>query len=142
MIAIAPHPIDVALILDSVKADSAGGIDIFIGTTRARSGNRTVVSLEYEAYEPMASRVMTDISEVARRRWDIVHISMVHRTGKVGIGEASVVIAVSAVHRKEAFEACRFVIDTLKKDVPIWKKEIFTDGQEWAGPQANTPALS
>jgi molybdopterin synthase catalytic subunit len=109
-------------------------VDVFIGTTRDHSDGKKVLSLEYEAYEPMATAVLHEIERTARARWPIENIAIVHRIGKVEIGEASVVIAVSAVHRREAFEACRWAIDTLKKDAPIWKKERFEGGSAWVVP--------
>jgi molybdopterin synthase catalytic subunit len=130
MIKIIHTPIDIDEVLQSVKSRDAGAIDIFIGTTRNHSNGKEVLSLEYEAYEPMAIKLMDAIVEEARRRWTISCISIVHRVGKVGIGEASVIVAVSAAHRREAFEACRYVIDALKRDVPIWKKEVFRDPRE------------
>ena len=90
-----------------------------------------MLHLEYEAYLPMALSMITKIADEAARQWGLQAISIVHRRARVGIGEASVVIAVSSAHRKEAFEACRFAIDTLKKEVPIWKKEFFADGAVW-----------
>jgi len=134
MIAIVKSAIDVERIRQSVLSPSAGGIDIFIGTTRNHSGGRKVLSLEYEAHEPMAVAVLNEIERSAREKWPIEKIAIVHRIGKVEIGEASVVVAVSAVHRREAFEACRWAIDTLKKDAPIWKKEQFDDGAAWVVP--------
>jgi len=135
MIKIIKEKINIDEILRSVSDSSAGGIDIFIGTTRNHSNDKEVLSLEYEAYEPMALKVMSGIIDEAKRRWEVKKISVVHRVGKVAIGEASVVIAVSSVHRNEASEACRFIIDTLKKNVPIWKKESFGDGEVWVGAQ-------
>jgi molybdopterin synthase catalytic subunit len=135
MIKIVKEEIEIGKVLESVQDPSAGGIDIFIGTTRNHSSGKEVHSLEYQAYEPMALKLMNDIEEQIRRQWPVRKISLVHRIGKVAIGEASVVIAVSSVHRKEAFEACRYAIDTLKKTVPIWKKEIFADGEVWVGGQ-------
>ena len=131
MIEITGQPIDIEAVRKSVTTDGAGGIDIFIGTTRNHSRGKKVMYLEYEAYEPMAVGILQKISEDARKNWPLERISVVHRVGRVEIGEASVVIAVSAVHRKEAFEACRWIIDTLKKDAPIWKKEHFDDGESW-----------
>ncbi len=136
MIAIVKKKIDVEEILQSVQVPEAGGIDIFVGTTRNHSNGKRVLSLEYEAYEPMALKMMNEIAEEAKSKWNIRKIAIVHRTGRVKIGEASVVIAVSASHRKEAFEACRFVIDRLKKTVPIWKKEFFKDGEVWVESEA------
>lgn len=131
MIAIVTEPIDIELVLSSVKTDAAGGIDLFVGTTRNHSHGKEVLSLEYESFEPMAVEQMKKIAEKIRERWPIEKISMVHRVGKVEIGEVSVVIAVSAAHRRETFEACRYAIDSLKKEVPIWKKELFRDGEVW-----------
>lgn len=135
MIGIVTGAIDVEAVRQSVLSPSAGGIDIFIGTTRNHSDGKKVLSLEYEAYEPMATAVLNDIERAVRQKWPIEKIAIVHRIGKVEIGEASVVIAVSAVHRREAFEACRWAIDTLKKDAPIWKKEQFDDGAAWVVPK-------
>jgi molybdopterin synthase catalytic subunit len=141
MIKLVHAPIDLDEILRSVKCPEAGAIDVFIGTTRNHSNGKEVLSLEYEVYEPMALKLMEGIIAEAHQRWDISRIAIVHRVGKVEIGEASVVIAVSAAHRREAFEACRYAIDTLKRDVPIWKKEVFRDGEVWVGLQAkSTPS--
>jgi molybdopterin synthase catalytic subunit len=129
MIKIVRCPIDLDEVLDSVKSPEAGAIDVFIGTTRNHSDGRKVLSLECEAYEPMAVKLMEAIGAEARRRWGIDRFAIVHRVGRVEVGDPSVVIAVSAVHRREAFEACRYVIDALKRDIPIWKKEVFSDGE-------------
>lgn len=131
MIQIVRDPIDVSTILKSLRDPAAGAIDIFIGTTRNHSQGKEVLSLEYEAYLPMALEQMNHIAEDAKKKWGIKNISIVHRIGRVEIGESSVVVGVSSVHRKEAFEACRYCIDTLKKVVPIWKKECFADGDAW-----------
>ena len=128
MVQITKSRIDVQNIIDSVITPESGGIDVFLGTTRNHSGERGVVSLSYEAYEPMALKVMSRLEEEARGRWPLNEVAMVHRVGEVGLREASVVIAVSSAHRQEAFEACRFLIDRLKNEVPIWKREHFADG--------------
>jgi molybdopterin synthase catalytic subunit len=134
MIRLTASPIDIQTVIDSVRSSEAGAVDVFIGTTRNQSEGRAVVGLEYEAFESMALKVMGEISDAVRARWSVREISIVHRTGSVEIGQASVVIAVSSVHRKEAFEACRFIIDTLKREAPIWKRELFADGSEgWSG---------
>lgn len=117
--------------MGSVTVPEAGGVDIFLGTTRNHSKGKRVVRLEYEAYVPMALKLMSEIETEIRERWSIHKLSMIHRTGVVPVMEPSVAIAVSASHRKEAFEACRYAIDELKKRVPIWKKEIFDDGETW-----------
>ncbi len=139
MINIVRHPIDVQEVLRSVQVPEAGAIDIFVGTTRNHSSGKEVLSLEYEAYEPMALKEMEKIENKVRSRWAVHRFAMVHRVGRVGIGEASIVIAVSASHRREAFEACHYAIDTLKREVPIWKREIFADGEMWVGFQGEEP---
>ena len=128
MVQITHSRIDTQAIIDSVVTPESGGIDVFLGTTRNHSGERRVVSLSYEAYEPMALKLMAALEKEARARWSLNEVAIVHRLGAVGLREASVVIAVSSAHRQEAFEACRFLIDRLKKDVPIWKREHFADG--------------
>ena len=130
MVSIVKEKISIENVLESVQDPAAGGIDLFIGVTRNHSGGKEVRSLEYQAYEPMALKLMNAIEEEIRRQWLVKKVSLVHRIGPVAVGEASVVIAVSSVHRKEAFEACRYAIDTLKKNVPIWKKE-FTEKEEF-----------
>ena len=131
MIQIIENKINVEQVIVSVQDASAGGIDVFIGTTRNHANGKPVRYLEYHAYKPMALKMMHRIADEAKAKWELKKISLVHRLGKLEIGEASVVIAVSAAHRKEAFEACRYLIDTLKKVVPIWKKEFFEDGEVW-----------
>lgn len=138
MVSLTLNQIDIKSLVDGVTTPQSGGIDIFVGTTRNHAGGRSVKLLEYEAYEPMAVAIMERLETEAKKRWPVRKISIVHRLGKVPIGEASVVIAVSSAHRKEAFDACRFLIDTLKKEVPIWKREYFSDGTvEWSGTQTS-----
>lgn len=117
--------------IDYVMDGGAGAIDIFIGTVRDNTQGRTVTRLEYEAYEPMAISEMRKIAEQAQQQWPVQKIAIHHRVGTLHIGDAAVVVAVSTPHRAASFEACRFVIDTLKQTVPIWKKEIFEDGEVW-----------
>lgn len=131
MIEILKAPIDVDHVLRNVEDPTAGAISVFIGTARCHSKGKSVRYLEYQAYDPMALKMLRQIVDEAKTQWDIAKIAVVHRLGRIEIGEASVVIAVSASHRKEAFEACRYLIDTLKTDVPIWKKEFFEDGEMW-----------
>lgn len=104
---------------------------MFIGTVRDATKGKTVIRLEFEAYEPMAIKEMTRIAEEAFAKWPVQKLLIHHRTGILAVGEVPVVIAVSCAHRDAAFEACRYVIDTLKQMVPIWKKEIFEDGEVW-----------
>jgi molybdopterin synthase catalytic subunit len=137
MVKVVQGPVELDEVLDWVKSPDAGAIDVFIGTTRNHSNGREVLFLEYEAYEPMAVKLMETIGAEARRRWGIDRLAIVHRLGRVEVGEASVAVAVSAAHRREAFEACRYMIDALKKDIPIWKKEVFSDGEIWVGIQSN-----
>ena len=112
-------------------ADSAGGLVTFIGSVRNQTAGRRVIRLEFEAYAPMAVREMQKIAEQAFGRWPLMRIAIHHRTGILEVGDIAVVIAVSAAHRGPAFEACQYAIDTLKQTVPIWKKEIFEDGEVW-----------
>jgi len=115
----------------------AGGIDIFLGTTRAETSadGRELIALDYEAYEQMAGEQLRDLAKCAREQWPIVKLALLHRVGRVAIGEPSVIIAVSTPHRADAFVACRWLIDTLKKDVAIWKKEVWADGSgTWVHP--------
>jgi len=141
MIEIISRPIEVQVVLESVRDPSAGGIDLFVGTTRNHSKGLNVRYLEYEAYEQMALGEMNRIARAAVEKWKLCKLSIVHRVGRVEIGEASVAIAVSAHHRSEAFDACRYTIDALKQDVPIWKKEYFLDGEVWVGPASRHDTL-
>jgi molybdopterin synthase catalytic subunit/molybdopterin converting factor small subunit len=120
-------------VVDEVRSDQAGAIATFIGTTRIESRGRSVIHLDYEAYEEMAEQVMAEIAAELRGRYSLCEIAIHHRTGRVEIGEASVVIAVSAPHRQNALAACKDAIDTLKERVPLWKKEVYEDGEEWIG---------
>jgi len=138
-ITIGRAPIDVAALERAVADPGAGGAVTFVGSTRNENAGRGVIRLEYEAYEPMALSEMRKLAEEAGRRWEITRIAIAHRIGTVEIGEASVVIAVSAPHRAEAFAACRFAIDRLKQIVPIWKKEYFEGGEVWVGCQTSHP---
>lgn len=125
-------PIDEVRLAKHVKAPEDGAVATFDGIVRDHSHGRRTLYLEYEAYEAMALGKMRDIGAEMHRRFAIHRVAMVHRLGRLEIGETSVFIAVSAGHRAAAFEACRYAIDTLKKTVPIWKKEHFADGAVWA----------
>lgn len=135
MYQIVSGPIDVAAVTAAVARPSAGATVTFVGTTRDHNDGRRVSRLEYEAYPEMALAEMRRIGETAQQRWPIEKVAIVHRIGVVPLGEASVVIAVSAGHRRDAFEACHFAIDRLKEVVPIWKKEYFEGGEIWVGSQ-------
>jgi molybdopterin synthase catalytic subunit len=115
----------------AVTTRGDGGVVTFQGVVRDNARGKQVRSLEYDAYTEMAEQQMAQIAAEVEKRWEDSTVAMVHRIGRLEIGECSVVVAVSCPHRAEAFDACRYAIDTLKSTVPIWKKEIYTDGEEW-----------
>ena len=127
------EPLSLERVADEVRDDEAGAIATFTGTTRIHSRERTVTHLEYEAYEGMAERVMAEIAEGLHARYELNAVAIHHRIGHVGIGETSVVIAVSAAHREAALAACKDAIDELKERAPLWKKEIYEGGEQWIG---------
>jgi MoaE-MoaD fusion protein len=127
------EPLSLDAVVGEVRSDEAGAIATFVGTTRVNSRGRTVERLEYEAYAGMAENVMAEIADDLKQRYDVCEIAIHHRTGTVEIGDASVVIAVSAPHRQDALAACREAIDRLKQTVPLWKKEVYEGGEEWVG---------
>ena len=131
MVAITTDPIDVASAIKYLNATQAGAIDLFLGIVRDNTQNRPVDHLEYEAYDRMAVSEMQKIAEEANRRWPLVNYTIIHRKGTLLVGEIAVLIGVATAHRADAFESCRYIIDTIKQTVPIWKKEIFTDGEVW-----------
>lgn len=125
------EPLNVQSCIDWVMSPDSGGIDVFIGTVRNATKGRVVLKLEFEAYKPMAIKEMQKVSQQTLERWPVQKVLIHHRIGTLQIGEVPVIIAVSAAHRDAAFEACRYIIDTLKQTVPIWKKEFFEDGEVW-----------
>jgi molybdopterin synthase catalytic subunit len=131
-------PIDIQELTGFVADPGAGAMTTFIGTTRDTNEGRRVVRLEYECYPGMAEKEMVKIGTEALARWPIKKIAMIHRIGRVDIGEASVAIAVSSGHRHAAFEACHYAINQLKETVPIWKKELYEGGELWIGSQTGT----
>jgi molybdopterin synthase catalytic subunit len=133
VIRIVADPIDVTALLAEGAGPASGGVVLFLGTVREQTGGRPVVKLEYEAYGDMALDEITRIVEEARRRFAVGSIDVVHRVGTLALGEVAVAVVVRAAHRGGAFDACRFVIDELKKSVPIWKKEFYRDGEVWVG---------
>ena len=134
-ITITAKPIDHAAVTDSVRSHQAGAVCSFLGTVREMTGDRQTVALEYEAYPSMAEKTLADLAAQAQARWSIDQVAIVHRVGKLDLGEISVVVAVSCPHRGDSFDACRWLIDTLKEVVPIWKKEAWADGtEEWVHP--------
>ncbi|KAM7273398.1 hypothetical protein ACFE04_028062 [Oxalis oulophora] len=124
-------PIDLVKYINHVKATQAGAISTFSGTTRDTFDGKTVLELRYEAYVPMAVRCLKTICLSARSSWILHSIAIAHRLGSVPVGETSVFIAVSSVHRADSLDACKFMIDELKASVPIWKKEVYTNGEVW-----------
>jgi molybdopterin synthase catalytic subunit len=126
-------PIDVQAVLQEVETEAAGAIASFVGTVRARSRDRDVLQLEYEAYEGMAEEVMGQLAAALKVKYELCEVAITHRVGRVEVGEASVAIAVSAPHRQDALAACAEAIDTLKNTVPLWKKEVYESGEEWIG---------
>lgn len=123
-------------LVDYVTDAEAGAIATFIGTTRNHNEGRRVIALDYEAYPEMAEKELEGLGEEAKKKWNIHRMAIVHRIGPVQITEPSVIIAVSAAHRHDAFQACRFAIEEIKKRVPIWKKEVFEGGEIWIGTQS------
>ena len=127
------EPLSLDRVVDEVRDERAGAIATFSGTTRIQSRGRTVEHLDYEAYEGMAEATMAEIADALHARYELCAIAIHHRVGRVGIGDTSVVIAVSAPHREDALAACKDAIDTLKERVPLWKKEVYDGGEEWIG---------
>ena len=132
LVQIVKEPIDTEKILNAVKSGGDGAVCVFDGIVRDNSRGRATLHLDYEAYEEMALRQMQMLREDTIARFGVREIAIVHRLGRLQVGETSVLIAVASAHRSAAFDACRFVIDTLKKTVPIWKREQFVDGAVWA----------
>jgi len=130
-IKICGETLDIQSCIDWVMLPQCGGINVFIGTVRNETKGKKVLRLEFEAYEAMAIREMNKIAEDIFTKWPVLKILIHHRKGILQVGEVPVVIAVAAAHRNAAFDACKYAIDTLKQTVPIWKKEVFEDGEVW-----------
>jgi len=136
MIALTAEPIDVANVLQHVQRAEAGAVVLFLGTTRQFTAGRETVELAYEAYREMAEKELCRLEAEARERWPLVACAVVHRVGVVLVGEPSVAVAVSSPHRDAAFEAGRWLIDSLKETAPIWKQERWADGgADWIHPE-------
>ena len=133
MYKIVDGPIDANEIANLVRSDADGAVNVFLGVARKCSRGREVVHLEYEAYPEMAEKKMAEIGDEIRVKFGAERVVIFHRTGVLGIGEASVGIGVATPHRKEAFLACQYAIDRLKEIVPIWKKEVWSNGESWIG---------
>lgn len=130
-IKIADIPLDVAECYRLAHSNDAGGQTVFIGTVRNQTQKKSVLKLIFEAYIPMAIKEMDEIGRFIESKWDASNVLIHHRTGELRVGDIAVIIAVSTPHRSAAFEACKYAIDTLKETVPIWKKEVFEDGEIW-----------
>jgi len=130
-ILLSEQALDVPQAVHAVNHPGAGAVDIFIGTVRDQTQKKSVTRLDYEAYDSMALAQMHKLAEETAGKWPVRGIAIHHRKGILQIGDIAVIIAVSTPHRKEAFEACKYTIDTLKERVPIWKKEFFQDGEVW-----------
>ena len=139
MFAIVETPIDVGALIQGAQRPDCGAIATFVGTTRVDEAEEASVEyLEYEAYRPMAERKLQEIGEEIQERWDARHVAIVHRLGRVDPGEASVAIVVASPRRGPAFEASRYAIERIKEIVPIWKREVWSDGYVWVGSQVGT----
>ena len=133
MINITEKPIDVQKVIETASSLGAGAVNVFIGSVRNTAHNKNVVWLEYEAHESMAVAETRKIIDAAAHRWPLMGWAVSHRVGTLKPAEVAVVVAVSTKHRKESFEACQFIIDEIKAKVPLFKKEVFEDGEEWVG---------
>ena len=133
MIEITSEAITAQPIIDRVRKKSHGAVVTFIGTVRDNSEGKRVLYLEYEAYREMAMKKLKEISAEIQNRWGINDVDIVHRIGRIEVGDAAVVIVVGSAHRLEAFQACQYAIDRTKEIVPIWKKEFYEDGSAWTG---------
>lgn len=140
MLCITASPIDVNSVTDAVRDHRAGAVVLFLGTVREFTGERQTESLDYEAFEEMAVASLRQITSEAQQRWLLVKTAVIHRTGPLELGDIAVAVAVSSAHRGPAFEAGQWIMDTIKQQTPIWKKEIYADGHtEWIHPDEGTP---
>ena len=139
MVRLTHDPIDFTALTQAVRSPHCGAVALFLGTVRDLTGDEVTEFLEYEAYPPMAEKKLNEIEAEVRGRWKLGEVAMVHRLGRLAVGEISVAVAVSAPHRDVAFEACRFAIDTLKQVVPIWKKDLASVGTgNWIHPETRS----
>jgi molybdopterin synthase catalytic subunit len=135
MTRLTPDPIDYHALTGAVRSPHCGAVVLFLGTVRDLTGEQVTVFLDYDAYAPMAEKKLAEVEAEVRRRWPVGDVAIVHRVGRLGVGEVSVAVAVSCPHRAQAFEAGRYAIDAVKELVPIWKKENWEDGRaEWQHP--------
>jgi len=138
MFEVTREPLDPAPLVAAVRRDESGAVALFYGVVRNENEGREVRYLEYDAYAEMAVKKMKEVAEEVRARWPVTGVGVLHRIGRLEIGETSLLVAVSSGHRKEAFEACHYAVDRIKEIVPIWKKEVWEDGEEWV--EGHVPA--
>jgi len=131
MIHITPEILSLQHVLSELQENSAGALSIFIGNVRNTSVHGDVIEIQYEVYNEMAEEIMREIQKEVFAKWSVKKIVMTHRIGTLKVGETSVIIGVASMHREESFQACKYIIDNLKRRVPIWKKEVLTSGQKW-----------
>lgn len=131
MFAIRREPLDPKTLVEAVRRDESGAVALFYGVVRNENMGRNVQYLEYDVYPEMAIKKMNEVAEEVRAKYPITGIGVLHRVGRLEIGETSLLVAVSSAHRVAAFEACHFAVDRIKQIVPIWKKEVWEDGEEW-----------
>ena len=137
LVRVTPEPLDPNDAIAAVGDPGAGAIGLFLGVVRNENKGRAVDHLVYDAYPAMAEKVMRQLGDEAIRRFDLKDIAILHRTGRLGVGEASLLVAVSSGHRAESFEAGHWLVNEIKKKVPVWKKEVWSDGEEWVeGPES------
>ena len=131
MFTVTRDPLNPKALVDFVRRDESGAVALFYGVVRNESQGRRVLYLEYDAYPSMAVKKMREVAQEVRGRWPITEIAIAHRIGRLEIGETSLLVAVSAPHRREAFEACHYAVDRIKQVVPVWKKEVWEGGETW-----------
>ncbi|MFH1639388.1 MAG: molybdenum cofactor biosynthesis protein MoaE [Chloroflexota bacterium] len=138
MIELTQEPIRIESVMDRVKQNTCGAVVTFTGTVRDNFQGKRVLYMEYDAYPEMATKKLAEITSEIQTRWGLADVAITHRVGRVEIGEVVVVIAVASAHRLEAFQACQYAIDRIKKVVPIWKKEFYEDGSSWIDDETKT----
>ncbi len=131
MFAITREPLDPGPLVEAVRRDESGAVVLFYGVVRNENLGRSVRYLEYDAYEEMALKKLREVADEVRAKFPVTGVGVLHRIGRLQVGETSLLVAVSSGHRKEAFEACHYAVDRIKETVPIWKKEVWEDGSEW-----------
>ncbi len=131
LIEITADPLTAEPFVRHVRRDDSGAVVLFLGVVRDNSHGRRVLYLEYDAYPEMAKKMLREVADEARARWPVIEVAIAHRTGRLEIGETSMVVAVSSAHRHDAFAACHHIVDRIKEVVPIWKKEVWEGGEAW-----------